>query len=481
MMKGHCADDFDEHTASKKPMRGHFRFGKAPAMSLRFKINAVFAVLTTLVLAILAALEINATRASVSEEMEASSRIATQLLVRISATYASSNPANLVEFLESTGRIRANDIVLLNNTGDVLYRSPPATYKAGRDAPWWYAALTTPQVRPKIILGNGFRMIVAPSSSRAVLDGWDNLKLMLLGAAIVFLIANLFVFWIVGRWLAPLDVILRGLSRVERGEHQFRLPELPGKEAGEMGRAFNRMAQAVEENIVVRHASAEANARLAAQREFNQMLHQRIEEDRASLARELHDELGQSLTAIRSISKSILQHPDVKGHAIEKPVQLLFDTAGSTSDAMHRMIPRLRPLQMDDMRLSDAIRDLVSDVQMTQPDLKIDLEMEETIPHLPDMTEISAYRICQEALTNVVRHAGATTASVFLGLRDGMLNMIIRDNGSGLPALLHRNGHYGVRGMQERAESLGGSIAFDTGPQGGLIVNVNLPISQAAA
>lgn len=451
------------------------------AMSLRFKINAIFAALATCVLLILAGLEIHATRSAVSEEVEASSRIATQLLVRVSATYARDNPQRLVEFLNSTGRIRANDIVLLSRAGDVLYQSPPPTYKAGRDAPQWYATLTMPPTRSRIITGNGFRLIVTPNASRAVLDGWDNLKNMLAVSAAIFLVANMAVFWLLGRWLAPLDVILKGLSRIEKGEHHFRLPELAGKEAQEMGRAFNSMAQAVEENIEVRHASAEANARLEAQREFNQILHQRIEEDRASLARELHDELGQSLTAIRSISKSIMQNPAVKGTPLEQPLQLLFETAGSTSDAMHRMIPRLRPLKMDDMRLGDAIRDLVSGVQMSQPGLKIHLDVDMVIPRLPETLEIAAYRICQEALTNVIRHANADTAWVTLRNEHGQLEMTVSDNGQGAASTLQKPGHYGVRNMQERAESLGGRVTFDNRPEGGLCVRAQFPLHLTAA
>jgi two-component system sensor histidine kinase UhpB len=191
-----------------------------------------------------------------------------------------------------------------------------------------------------------------------------------------------------------------------------RLPALPGKEAGEMGRAFNRMAQAVEENILVRQATAEAQARLATQREFTQLLYARIEQERAALARELHDELGQSLTGIRSISKSMLQHADVAGSPIQRSAQMLFDTAGMMSDAMHRMIPRLRPIQLEGMGLVDAVRDLLTATQLNNPELKTELEVQGEIPTLNEECELNAYRIIQEAITNVVRHAKASRTHV---------------------------------------------------------------------
>ena len=287
-------------------------------------------------------------------------------------------------------------------------------------------------------------------------------------------------FWLVGRWLAPLEKIERGLREIEQGDHHVRLPALPGKEAGQMGRAFNRMAQAVEDNILVRQASAEAQARLATQRDFTQMLHGRIEEERAALARELHDELGQSLTAIRSISKSILQHPDVAGSVIERSAQMLFDTAGMTSDAMHRMIPRLRPIQLEGMGLVDAVRDLLTGTQQKHPDLKTELEVQGEIPALGEALELSAYRIVQEALTNVVRHAEARCARIRIAMQDNNLTLSIADDGKGAESL-KRDGHYGVRGMQERAESLGGRVIFQSAPQGGLEVFVSVPILESAS
>lgn len=451
---------------------------RAQGMSLRNKINAIFVALTGIVLAILTALEIDATRSSVREEMEASSRIATHLLIRISQIYAMGDLANLAAFLDATGRVRANDITLYDAAGKVLHTSPASRYKTGRDAPDWYAALIMPPASPRIIPLNGARLVVAPDPSRAVLDGWDNLKHLLIAGVVLFLVADVLVIWLVGCWLAPLEVIRRGLAKMAAGEHNHRLPALRGKEAGEIGTAFNRMADAVEENIQVRHASAEASARLKAQREFTQMLNCRIEEERASLARELHDELGQSLTAIRSITKSMLPHPEVKGRTIEMSVQMLFDTAGAMSDAMHRMIPRLRPLQLDDMGLIDAVRDLAADFQVKHPAIRVDLHGDAQIPHLPDMLEISAYRIVQEALTNVARHAGASRVDLRLAIHERNLHIRIADNGNGDAMSLDRPGHYGVRGMRERAEALGGSIAFGRAREGGLEIVVVFPVTE---
>ncbi len=451
--------------------------GRRQGLSLRLKINLIFSVITIIVFAVLIAVEIAATRNGVGEEMEASGRIAAQLLGRIGNFYASEDLPELVHFLHATGRVRANDIELFDKGGTLLYQSPPSTYKAGRYAPEWYARLVAPRPVQRVVELEDAKLVISTNSTRAILDGWDNLRDILLAQLTLFVLADLAIFWLVGRWLAPLEKIESGLREMEQGSHEVRLPPLPGKEAGQMGRAFNSMAQAVEDSILARQASAEAQARLDAQREFTQLLHARIEEERAALARELHDELGQSLTAIRSIAKSMMQHPDVVGGALERHAQMLFDTAGMTSDAMHRMIPRLRPIQLEGMGLVDAVRDLLTDTQSKNPAIRFELAVADVLPTLDDALELTAYRIVQEAVTNVVRHAGASHAQVNIAVQGDTLTLVIADNGIGASTVV-REGHYGVRGMQERAESHHGSVDFRKGEEGGLEVRVVLPLQQ---
>jgi len=458
------------HPAAQHPPPRHAN------MSLRLKINLIFSGLTVVIFAVLLAVEIAGTRASVREEMEASNRIATQLLGRISHFYSHPMMPELVAFLRDTGRVRANDIRLYDQSGQLLYVSPPSQYKAGRDAPAWYAAFVMPPISERSIELDGARLVLTANPTRAILDGWDNLSDILFSQFLLLLLADLLLFWLVGRWLAPLERVERGLREIEQGDHHVRLPPLKGKEAGEMGRAFNRMAQAVEDNIQVRQASAEAQARLDAQREFTTLLHARIEEERAAIARELHDELGQSLTAIRSIAKSMMQHPDVAGGPLERHASMLFDTAGKTSDAMRRLIPRLRPIQLEGMGLIDAIRDLLTETQQNHPEVRFELSVaEEGLPTLDDQLELSAYRIVQEAVTNIVRHSGASRATVMLAVEYRILKLTVADNGKGAESM-QREGHYGVRGMQERAEAFGGDIAFSRSTEGGLAVRVSLPL-----
>jgi len=173
----------------------------------------------------------------------------------------------------------------------------------------------------------------------------------------------------------------------------------------------------------------------------------------------------------------MMQRPDVAGGPLEQHAKMLFDTAGMTSDAMHRMIPRLRPIKLEGMGLVDAVRDLLTETQHNNPDIRFDLKVAGTVPALEETLELSAYRIIQEAVTNIVSHAGATAAHIRMSSGEGQLTLAIADNGRGASSV-KREGHYGVRGMQERAESHGGQIVFQTAAEGGLEVVVSLPIKE---
>jgi two-component system sensor histidine kinase UhpB len=448
-------------------------------MGLLLKINLLLGSLAFAALAIFGAQEIQTTRSSIREEIEASNRIATQLLARITAIYSRQGPVALAEVLRQTGRVRANEIRLYDHAGELLYESPPASYKAGRYAPEWYAALVTPAMKATVIRVNAGTLVVAPNPTRAVLDGWDDLVSFMVIQSAALLLAYLLLSWMLMRWLAPFEQIRRALLQIGSGRHDVRLPALPGREPGEMGMAFNRMAQAVQDDIASRQQIAQAEARLAAQREFTQALHRHIEDERRAIARELHDEMGQSLTAMRSIAAALAQNPELRGKPAGEAARLLFETAGASFDAMHRLIPRLRPIQLEEIGLGDAVRDLVASLQQAHPGLRITLDMDlagHDAVHVD--AETCAFRILQEALTNVVRHAQASAAWVALSIRDGALRLCIADNGRGADEPLSRNGHYGLRGMRERAEALGGRLAIGPAEQGGLQVSAWIPLQE---
>src|SRR6195256_4252426 len=117
-----------------------------PQMRLRTRLNLVVAALSAAFVIVLIGAEVQSSRTSVREEIEAANRVASQLLGRLTAVYSQVGGPDLVlHFLQQLGRVRANEVSLQSATGEVLYRSPPATYKAGREAPAWFSHLLAPQ------------------------------------------------------------------------------------------------------------------------------------------------------------------------------------------------------------------------------------------------------------------------------------------------------------------------------------------------
>jgi two-component system sensor histidine kinase UhpB len=444
-------------------------------VSLRLQINLIIAVLMTLFIGTLVYQQVEDTRSSVREEIEGSNRVAIQLLTVVSGAYEQSGVRGMLTFLHQLGRVRANDVSLYDPAGQLVYSSPTSVYKSGRNAPAWYTQLVAPVVRPFEIGVGGGRLVIQGNSSRAVLDGWDVLTRLLWIAVIALAVINLVVFWFAGRVLQPLQIVVKGLERMEAGDYAARLPSLTTREGRLMSTTFNRAAQAVADSVADRRAADEARDRLKENRELTQMIQTHIEEERRTIARELHDELGQSITAIRSFGL-IIQQSASADERLNEAARLVVETAGRMYDAVHEMIPRLRPFALDSFGLGDAVGDLVASWRVRDTGMNIQLQVQEPLPQLGAEQSICAYRILQEALTNAIRHAraGQITVSVTTGSEE--LLVVVSDDGVGLDPGWEQRGHYGVRGMRERAVASGGSLEMSSDPGKGTQVVARLPL-----
>lgn len=447
-------------------------------MSLRLQINIAITVLMLLFIGALVAVGIEASSRSVAEEMEASSRVAGLLLEGITKTDQGSDPAWLRTFLTRLGRIRANEIELVASDGTALYRSPPPTYKAGRNAPDWFERLMAPKTAPLTISLQGAALRVTPNASRAILDAWDNLYRFALICGVFLVVANVAVFWLARRAVAPLEQIVGALSQVEQGALDTRLPLLRGREARQIGESFNRMAAALEETIRIREQAESARAQLADGRAFAREIQARMEEERRLLARELHDELGQTVTAIRSIAASI--EPGALTEHTAKRVKMIEDLAVRLHEGMRDLVPRLRPMALDELGLAEALRDLVDEHRAHHSGLAFELDASGDLDAIPEELAIALYRVVQESLTNVVKHSHATHCRIALAASGDSLSLTVEDDGSGVAQIdLAKPGRFGVRGMRERIESLGGCLTFAKAELGGLAVQVRLPLATA--
>jgi two-component system sensor histidine kinase UhpB len=451
-------------------------------MSLRLQVNLIITSLLALFASVLIGLQIDNTRRSVHEEMVGANVVATQLLSRMQWIYGSSGLEGMASFLNQLGRVRANDIELRDDEDTVVYKSPAPTYKAGRVAPDWYSALVSPPLEPKVIMLPNGRILVQADASRAVLDGWDDLHPTLWIVLAGFVLGNALIYTLMGRALRPLHQLVWGLRRMADGEYDTRLTGLAGHEGRQIGQAFNHMAQSVQDSIEAKRQAREAAQALAENRELTQTIQARIELERAAISRELHDELGQQVTAIKSVGLAIARRTADTDPSIEQSARLVMQCADQIYDGMHRMIARLRPLALDQFGLVDALRDLLADCQLQHPELEViatlPASQEATDAAMDDATSTAVYRIVQEALTNVLRHAQASRVEVSVTQTAEALQLAVRDNGCGQISQFQSSGHFGVSGMRERVQALHGDFQLLQRTPRGIEIQVRLPVSK---
>jgi two-component system sensor histidine kinase UhpB len=443
-------------------------------------LNLVVAGLSASFVIVLIAAEIQSNRTSIREETEAANRVASQLLGELASIYSNVGGPDLVlRFLQQTGRVRSNEVTLLSAAGDVLYRSPYATYKAGREAPHWFTRLLAPVVtKVTFPLRGGVRMVIEAQPSRAVLDAWDDiLRLTVLGLG-MFVLVNGLAFWSVARVLKPFPIIADGLERIQQGELSHRLPPLAGHEAAGIGTAFNRMAQAVEDKVRAERQARDAEARLEERREMASLADQRVEEERRLIAHELHDEFGQSVTAIRSLALAIATRTDSRDPGTAEIARLISDEAARLYDAMHGLIPRLAPLSLDTLGLTATLENLVRDWQRRHPAVRLTLH-HVLPPDLGPSVTLVIYRVVQEGVINALRHANPAHVAIAVDGRAGGITVTVTDDGIGLPAEWSKPGHFGLRGLTERVGQIGGALSVGNQAPAGARLTAIIPLEPA--
>lgn len=443
-------------------------------MTLKLKLNLILSGVLLLVLAAWIVREVEFIRHSVQEEINASHRVATQLLAPLMQAAGVHGMPALQALLPALGRVRANELRLLDEAGVELYRSPESPYKAGRDAPAWFGALVTPPLSVRELKLPDGQLLIRPDASRAVLDGWDELVALMPKLAAGFVAFNLVAWVLVGRALRGFPLIVQALDRMQAGDLEVRLPALPGREALAIGTAFNRMVQSVADGMRERERAQRAEQRASESHELALMIERHLEEERRQIARELHDELGQSVTAIRSLAVSITRQPAAAA-AVVSAAQIIDTEAARLYDAMHGVIPRLAPLSIEHTSLADALTDLIAQHRSRYPQVQFAFEHSGLPQSLGASATLAFYRAAQEAITNALRHGAPTAIHVAAARTDERIELTVRDNGRGLAGNWQQPGRFGLRGLRERFEALGGSVSVGASPGGGVAVHATLP------
>ncbi len=292
----------------------------------------------------------------------------------------------------------------------------------------------------------------------------------------------------------PVRTLTRSARRLARGELRDPIPSLGRDEVGVLAASLETMRQRLSESLdtiqewnkVLEARIEERTRRLAEAQVDREHLLQRLisaqEEERKRVARELHDEVSQNIVSLalaldRAANDESAQWPDAQAEQLAELHALVIRTL----DEIRRMILDLRPSMLDDLGLVAALR-WYAENRLEQEGVRIHWDLPKDEQRLPDTLEVALFRIAQEAISNIARHAAAQNTIITLEFTDGVLEMGFEDDGRGfdLADVIgpgRKRAGVGILGMQERVAILGGSMTLDAHPGGGTAISVRVPLA----
>ena len=282
-------------------------------------------------------------------------------------------------------------------------------------------------------------------------------------------------------WSLPTDRLSEacwmGVPLFARGDVAG-LFSLSKREPGYFNEGHVKLAEAMSSQASVAVENAILYEQMQASTERMQSLSRRLvevqESERRQIARELHDEAGQALASLR-FGLRLLEREIDEGGTVSGRVAELVQRTDAVIEGLHRLAADLRPVSLDHLGLEAALRQY-SKSAGSELGLVVRFKARGfTGERLPTAVETALYRVAQEAMTNVVRHAQATRVDVLVEHRGERVTLVVEDDGVGFePSRMGRGDHIGLIGMRERAEALGGTLTIESAPGEGTTVVVEV-------
>jgi len=427
-------------------------------MSLKLFLNAMITALMFALLLLGGALTIINSQENIRAELESTAALTLHLIDKeliYFADVAGGNKRATPFSLNSLGHVRHLKVEYYDNAGNLRDSNkvefpPPQTHPAPR----WFASLLTmvsKDIQPKrrSIYSNEEQIgeiVVTPDPSYEISEVWNDSLGLLSLTAIFFVSVNIMVYWAVSKALRPVDRILEAINELERGNLHARLPAFKLPELRRIGEKFNNMANTLQQSI-------QRNQSLT------QKLMQLQEEERRSLSQDLHDEIGQSLTAIYA-EASVIANSSKTGDPAGISAKAIVDISRQVIAMVRNMLEKLRPETLDKLGLKSALQELITDWQQRYRLKVCELDIAGNLIDIGEQQAIAIYRVVQECLTNIARHAQANLVTIRLWVEDQQLVLIVEDDGVGFDTMYAKG--FGLIGMRERVLGLGGDFELNS-------------------
>jgi two-component system sensor histidine kinase UhpB len=312
---------------------------------------------------------------------------------------------------------------------------------------WFVHLLEVPEFDaafPVMIEGKQVGDIVfAPDLSADIYEKWIGFLAIACSGIVLMLLTAAIAHFAVRSALRPLQNLGDGLTRMRSGDYAQQIapagpPEIrrSAREANELARTLNRLS----------HDNRDLLRRIVSLQD----------DERQDMARELHDELGPLLFGIRANTVALLESIPSGQAKLQNTAEGILQSVETLQQANRRILDRLRPLYIQELGLERSIRTLLQNVKAQTPDLKVTSQLDTALNEADGPLSQTIYRVIQEALTNVLRHARANAVHVAVVINDREAIVEISDDGIGFPA--DRMFGRGLTGMLERARALSGTL-----------------------
>ena len=429
-------------------------------MSLRYQINIRIFFLSLSVLLLGGSIAIWQARTAVNKEVNSSIQLAVKL-ISFGFSHSSQTPDWLPQ-LNALEEIRHLTVQLQKPSGQIM--SFPHTNPAINDEnkpPQWFINLVQGEplkTQHTLTLSDGkqLTLMIQANPLDEITEVWQENIAFFSSFCLLTLLSFFAVNLVFNKTLNSITTIVNALKVIETGQYQQKLPPFTVKEYDDIALAINQLADKL--STIKRENRALAQHTLEIQ-----------EDERQRLAQELHDELGQSLTAIKVMAVTAAR-PKAN---IKQSTDAIINTCDHLMTVVRSMMHQLHPLVLTELGLKATLEDLINHWAIRQPTLKISLDCTNEADRLDAKIAIQLFRVVQECLTNTVRHAKATHVNISLAIDRYGLQLTVSDNGQG--CIISEKTGFGLLGMKERINSLGGELLLQSRPQQGMTLFASIP------
>jgi two-component system, NarL family, sensor histidine kinase UhpB len=438
-------------------------------MGLRLRLNLLLSLIFFATMGVGTAILLNVLRHGVSEELSASVEQTAKLI-----TVAVNHLPPALDDLKLQRVI--NDIATIGST-----RHLRMSTNVDRDSPFENVALEAPRWFFKLLVSEPLglvrivhlsdkrrQVVIRADATAEVNEAWREAYPLFMMIALFGLLANGLIYILLGRSLRALQNVGDALQGLGVGNFAFDVPRVGISDIDRIGERVKELANDLQQS--------RAEAQSLTRRSLTIQ-----EQERRDLAQALHDELGQSISAIRALGVSIQQNGD-GGDGLNSSVKSIIEVSGTMYERVRDMMSLLRPSILDELGLRLALENMIDDWNSHYEDTFCRLEVSAILPDVEENIAINIFRIVQEALTNVARHARASDVIVEIAEQNidekPCLTLRIEDDGIGFNPRTVNKG-LGIFGIEDRVAAMHGMLTLDSGASG-TRYEIVVPLPQVA-